>query len=954
MSISEEAAFQFLLKDGAKPYRSSGCFIVADPTIKDKPQWEVHLERPVGAQWVHQIDDMKHWMLYGEDNRLIIFDRSSDDPSYRRLPRDQIFREWVSKLNELLPSGHESHPKYALMPSISDGNLRKRYRDALEQAIPGVKVLPEPEMVAEYFRLIEGNLRLVPDVNNHILVVDTGASTANMTIITSRRDQKILDVDAKGAQRDLRLRPIRGDSVEYAGHWVDLKLAKLLDESNPDEEFLRQLEQAKIQVSLGTVTSKSVRASNSGKSRKINRALLELVTAEMWTGLRPLFERVCARLYENQTSTEDTRKKSKERHTLLNVCGPADAHRLIDTVLLAGGSSQLPGFEETMLKTIFPDGHRPTVLRVGDAFPIAAAVGGLAHILQNYDQPRVHGPGKSDPDIFDARFESTLPYPVVLGIKRGRNAETPITLLEPDEEFFDNGGTRTISNLPRFKINSRFRTRLKFGPSDDGSNDIVSRSGESIIRTEPGTMQFTWEPLKEKGTVTSTQVENTRHLWIEVNKREVSGMPSTSYDGPLTREQLGVDGSDDIVFDFGMSKIVAVTASTGSFSLRALERAVQGGLRADIQKIASEHIETAGVEGTEAAASDTTDRVSATFLSHDLPEGRECQRGWDARVSGLEFVRALSKFKDCLREQEPSLAFEDILVVLLGLTVRSIVLLAGPPGCGKSSLVRLIAQILGKKDGDTFHDIAVQAHWSDDSALLGKNGLLKSLINHENGAHLVLLDEFNLTRPEYYLSRIFHSLDTGSHLIAKDEKLASLRVIGTLNIDESSRVPSPKVVDRCFLIELPQVAWGPDMTTAMPNFSKLPRLPGLPEIPSDGVGTDDHISAILSAMQTTVKENSLRHDLLPSRRVLSDISSLLRLYESLGLQERGLLDRNDLVDRLIASRILVKISGAIDQIEPILNALESVVKNREVLKRTCARISLARRQSSLGFVSPWQ
>ncbi len=48
-----------------------------------------------------------------------------------------------------------------------------------------------------------------------------------MTLVVSRRDKKIVDVDSKGAQRDLRVRALRGDSVGHAGRWVD-QLAEVL------------------------------------------------------------------------------------------------------------------------------------------------------------------------------------------------------------------------------------------------------------------------------------------------------------------------------------------------------------------------------------------------------------------------------------------------------------------------------------------------------------------------------------------------------------------------------------------------------------------------------------------------------------------------------------------------------------------------------------------------------
>lgn len=298
-------AFRFLIGSDSQPHHPSRCFIIADPKIDDRKQWKLQLEPPVEDTWSYEITDIKDWMLHGKPKRQIIFDRSNPKTPFRDLAREEIFREYLRKILNRMPEQFQSRRKYVLMPSISDEDSRKRYKGALEAVIPDVVVLPEPEMVAEYFRLIKQNLELESGRNNIILVVDIGAATANMTIIVSRRDGKILDVDAKGAQRDLRLRALRGDSDNHAGRWVD---KRLLDKLGVDEsqKKIREIEQAKVHVSL---TGKN--ASISESSKTIDKSHLEEVSTELWMELRPLFENLCERLYDNQISSEDARQKSE-------------------------------------------------------------------------------------------------------------------------------------------------------------------------------------------------------------------------------------------------------------------------------------------------------------------------------------------------------------------------------------------------------------------------------------------------------------------------------------------------------------------------------------------------------------------------------------------------------------------------------------------------------------------
>lgn len=174
----------------------------------------------------------------------------------------------------------------------------------------------------------------------------------------------------------------------------------------------------------------------------------------------------------------------------------------------------------------------------------------------------------------------------------------------------------------------------------------------------------------------------------------------------------------------------------------------------------------------------------------------------------------------------------DLLGFHLGLKASPLCILAGRSGVGKSSLPRLYAAALGSEA--SLLPIAVRPDWLDDQDVVGAfdslskryrpaaTGLVDFLIAAaedeaagRGGPAIALLDEMNLARVEYYFASFLSALEQpaprrGLRLFAEraveegDPYAAHgwlplpdrLRIVGTVNVDETTHLFSPKVLDR--------------------------------------------------------------------------------------------------------------------------------------------------------------
>lgn len=215
---------------------------------------------------------------------------------------------------------------------------------------------------------------------------------------------------------------------------------------------------------------------------------------------------------------------------------------------------------------------------------------------------------------------------------------------------------------------------------------------------------------------------------------------------------------------------------------------------------------------------------------------------------------------DYLEAEVMHFTSEHVATFYASLKTKGFVILSGLSGAGKTKLAQLFAELVcpcEKRHGENGQNVrecthlflSVRPDWRDSKALLGyynpltgryeSTALLKFVLrayqDYEQDQkkafpYFLILDEMNLSHVEYYFADFLSVLESGrdgqgfskeplrlhsfkepvddqdGQKIPAELKLPpNLYIIGTVNIDETTYMFSPKVLDRAFTIEFMEV-----------------------------------------------------------------------------------------------------------------------------------------------------
>lgn len=160
------------------------------------------------------------------------------------------------------------------------------------------------------------------------------------------------------------------------------------------------------------------------------------------------------------------------------------------------------------------------------------------------------------------------------------------------------------------------------------------------------------------------------------------------------------------------------------------------------------------------------------------------------------------------------------------LLTKPFVILTGLSGSGKTKLAQAFVQWICQ-DASQYRIVPVGADWTNREPLLGypnaleqgkyvmpESGVLQLLIRANNNSdkpYFLILDEMNLSHVERYFADFLSVMESGDQISLCSENVeevpntislpSNLFIIGTVNIDETTNMFSPKVLDRANTIE---------------------------------------------------------------------------------------------------------------------------------------------------------
>jgi 5-methylcytosine-specific restriction enzyme B len=318
-----------------------------------------------------------------------------------------------------------------------------------------------------------------------------------------------------------------------------------------------------------------------------------------------------------------------------------------------------------------------------------------------------------------------------------------------------------------------------------------------------------------------------------------------------------------------------------------------------------------------------------------------------SQTANFDYHSFQQKIKECGLQVAPDLTLRFIASLL----AKPFVILTGLSGSGKTKLAQAFAHWLSGEEEQVCM-VAVGADWTNREPLLGypnalepgkyvkpEAGTLDLLLaagNNPDKSYFLILDEMNLSHVERYFADFLSAMESGEYIRlhpdvgeAFDGVPARIRlpsnffIIGTVNIDETTYMFSPKVLDRANVIEFS--ISGDDMHAFLQSGSK----PDLFALPASGAGNSNAFIDITSKHLESRFKIQLVDALVGFFVVMKSAGAEFGYRSAIEILRFAAIidhlepdwDMHKIMDAAIMQKLLPKIHGPRRKLESVLKAL---------------------------------